>query len=134
VSCSTPAGTIQPLKTLPDVYAALEGKWRICTPTFVGSVAPADAIGLEFGAGSSTPTPKGSSVGGQAYYLVQGPAGPVRGQGFAYQLTYDVSPEGAGYFQLNIHPSPNSGFGGSFIYSPSPRELLIDGNLLLTAL
>jgi hypothetical protein len=61
------------------------------------------------------------------YYLVQGPSGPVRGAGFDYQLTYDVSPEGPGFFQLNMHPAPNSGFGGSFRYSPCPTEFEILG-------
>jgi hypothetical protein len=61
------------------------------------------------------------------YYLVQGSTGPVRGAGFDYQLTYDVSPEGQGHWQLNMHPAPNSGFGGSFRYSPCPREFELSG-------
>ncbi len=58
------------------------------------------------------------------YYLVQGPNGPERGQGFAYQLTYDVGQEGTSV-QLNMHPAPNAGFGGSFRYSPCPTELFV---------
>jgi hypothetical protein len=124
VSCSAPAGTVEVLTSLPDVYAALEGEWQLCPPTF--PAAPANAIGIEFGPGSSALTaPDGSSAGGLAYFLVQGSNGPVRGAGFAYQLTYDVSPEGGSDFQLNIHPAPNSGFGGSFRYSPSPRQFAI---------
>lgn len=137
VACDTPAGMIEPLTSVSDVYAAIEGRWRLCPPTF--GDAPADAIALELGAASSAPTPGGSTVGGFAYFLVSGPSGPVRGEGFAYQLTYDVSPEGPGAFQLNIHPTPSSGFGGGFIYSPSPRELQVNqdanpGTVLLTAL
>ena len=58
---------------------------------------------------------------------MQGSTGPVRGAGFDYQLTYDVSPGTPGHWQLNMHPAPNSGFGGSFRYSPCPREFELSG-------
>jgi hypothetical protein len=79
-------------------------------------------IGVEYGPASSTPTSV-STAGGNMYYLVAGPSGPIRGNGFAYQLTYDISPEGGSSFQLNMHPAPNSGFGGGVRYSPCPTEL-----------
>jgi hypothetical protein len=79
-------------------------------------------VGVEFTPGSSAPTPSGSTVGGNMYYLVQGPSGLVRGAGFNYQLTYDISPLGTGY-QFNVHPAPNSGFWLRFKYSACPREL-----------
>ncbi|HEV3194232.1 MAG TPA: hypothetical protein VGY54_27190 [Polyangiaceae bacterium] len=53
-------------------------------------------------------------------------SGPVRGSGAAYQAAYDVSPEGPGAYQLNMHPAPNSGVFAYFRYSPCPRELEID--------
>ena len=58
------------------------------------------------------------------YYLVQGPSGPVRGAGFAYQWTYDVSAESSGQaYQFNMHPAPNGGWGTTLKYSPCPTEL-----------
>ena len=88
--------------------------------------APSDVIGVEFGPASTAPTDGGSTVGGDMYYLVAGPSGPQRGSGFAYQLKYDISPEGPAAFQLNMHPAPNSGFGGAFRYSPCPREFEVE--------
>jgi hypothetical protein len=137
VSCSTPAGTIEPLTSLPEAYAAIEGRWRLCPPTF--GAAPADAIAIEFGTESSVPSPEGSSLVRHAYFLVQGPSGAVRGQGFAYQLTYDVWPGAPGHFELVMQPLPNATFGGGFLYSPSPRELEIllgagPSTVLLTSL
>jgi hypothetical protein len=125
-TCATPAGNPQEFSTVEEVYAAMEGRWQTCPgagnnfPT-----APADMIGVEYGPASSAPTPIGGTVGGNMYYLVQGLSGPCRGAGFAYQLTYDVSPEGPGVFQLNMHPTPNSGFAGFFRYSPCPRKFEI---------
>jgi hypothetical protein len=127
-TCATPAGTVQGFSSVEEVYAALVGLWQICPGagrTF--PTAPPDTIGVEYGPASPAPTPNGSTAGGNMYYLVQGAAGPVRGAGFDYQLTYDVSPEGPGAFQLNMHPAPNSGFGGTFRYSPCPREFEISG-------
>jgi hypothetical protein len=128
-SCCIPAGTVQPFSTVDEVYGAMVGRWQICAGGLTAAFpdAPADVIGVEYGpvppasdASAATPT-------GNMYYLVQGPSGPVRGEGFAYQLTYDVSQEGPSSFQLNMHPTPNSGFGGSFRYSPCPTELSISG-------
>ncbi len=127
-NCSTPAGTVQTFSSVSEVYSALVGLWQICPGsgnTYPG--APADTIGVEYGQASSQVTSNGSTVGGNMYYLVQGAAGPVRGSGFNYQLTYNVSPEGTNLFQLNMHPMPNAGFGGSFRYSPCPREFQIEG-------
>lgn len=139
-TCSTPAGTVEATTTLDQAYAQVEGRWLFCSvPGFRGAGAPADAIGVEFGPG--TPSDAGCGLvgssgcgGGSFYYLVNGPSGPQRGQGFAYQLTYDISPEGGESFQLNVHPAPNSGFGGSFRYSPCPTELEIESTDVLVAL
>jgi hypothetical protein len=124
-TCSTPAGTVQAFTSIADIYAAMAGTWQICAGaalwTSVG--APADVIGIEYGPASTAPTANGSTVGGNMYYLVAGPSGPVRGSGFAYQLTYDISPEGQSSFQLNMHAAPSSGFAGSVRYSPCPTEL-----------
>ncbi len=121
--CSTPAGSVMPLTTIEDAYAAMEGTWDTCA---AWPEAPSDVIGVEFGPASTAPTDGGSTVGGDMYYLVAGPSGPQRGSGFAYQLKYDISPEGPAAFQLNMHPAPNSGFGGAFRYSPCPREFEVE--------
>jgi hypothetical protein len=97
----------------------MEGKWRFCGQF---PNAPSDAVGVQYGPASTAPTPNGGTVGGDMYLLVDGPSGPVPGQGFAYQFTYDVSPEGPGSFQLNMFQN-GGGFGGPFVYSPCPREL-----------
>jgi hypothetical protein len=99
------------------MYDAVAGRWLVCggvRETF-NRTAPMDAVGVDFEA-----LPNGGS--GKMYYLIAGPMGYVRGAGFAYELTYDISPLGKA-FQLNIHPAPNSGFGGSPRYSACPRQL-----------
>jgi hypothetical protein len=121
-TCSTPPGLVEPFSTIDRVYAWVAGKWVFCTGQATWQTAPSDAIGVEFTPGSSAPTAGGSTAGGNMYYLVQGPSGPVRGAGFNYQLTYDVSPEGTSY-QFNVHPAPNSGFWLTLKYSACPREL-----------
>lgn len=123
-TCFTPAGTVQPVDTPEKVYAALQGRWLFCRG-WSGSPPPG-VIGVEFGPASAAPVAGGSTVGGAMYYLVAGPSGPVRGQGADYELTYDVSQETPVYCQLNMHPTPNSGFGGSVRYSPCPTEIQID--------
>ncbi len=126
VSCSTPAGTIEALPNVADAAAVLQGDWRICPPSFGG--VPADAVGLRFAAASTVPGNVDPTVGGLADALVQGATGPEPGRGFAYQLTYDVvqSPGLSGSsMQLYIHAS-TGGFGGTFVFSPSPRELSVD--------
>ena len=116
-ACGTPAGAVQTFSTTEDVYAALVGVWVICpglgAASKVFAQAPADTIGIEY----TTPGEKGGNV----YYLVPGASGPVRGAGFDYQLTYDVSGTGS-YLQLNMHPTPNSGFAPSFRFSPCPTQ------------
>ena len=116
-ACGTPAGAVQTFSTPEDVYAALVGVWVICpgltAASKVFAQAPADTIGIEY----TKPEVKGGNV----YYLVQGASGPVRGAGFDYQLTYDVSQSGS-LLQLNMHPTPNSGFAPSFRFSPCPTQ------------
>lgn len=127
-TCSTPAGTVQPFECVDQVYGWVAGQWQFCTPApWLAAGAPSDSIGVEFApvslanaecevdSGVTCPT-------GDMYFLVQGTSGPVRGSGFAYQWTYDVSLEGSSY-QFNMHPTPNSGTGGSLLYSPCPTEI-----------
>jgi hypothetical protein len=122
-TCSTPPGLVEPFSTIDRVYSWVSGKWLFCTGRATWqNQAPSDAIGVEFTPGSSAPTPRGSTAGGNMYYLVKGPSGPVRGAGFNYQLTYDISPLSSSY-QFNVHPAPNSGFWLRFKYSACPREL-----------
>jgi hypothetical protein len=127
-TCETPAGTVFTFSSAEQATTALTGVWQICAGsggTF--PTAPADTIGIEYGPASPQATASGSTIGGNMYYLVRGDGGPVRGAGFDYQLTYDVTPLGPGALQLNMHPAPNSGFGGSFRYSPCPQEFEISG-------
>ena len=127
-TCETAAGAVFAFSSVGQIYGALVGLWRICGgPGTVYPGAPTDTIGVEYGPASAEPTASGSTVGGNMYYLVQGTNGPERGPGFDYQLTYDVSPQGNGTFQLNMHPMPNSGFGGGFRYSPCPEQFEIQG-------
>jgi hypothetical protein len=130
-TCCTPAGTIRPFTSAAEVYSAVFGRWQFCSglDNWHGIGAPGDAIGVEFAAfpiditickdgGTRCPS-------GDMYFLVQGPSGPVRGSGFAYQWTYDVSPEGGSgsYYQFSMHPAPNGGQGSSLLYSPCPEEI-----------
>jgi hypothetical protein len=111
-TCGTPAGDVQPIGSIDDAYTVMQGRWEFCDDAWqTGAGAPSDAIGVDF-----------ARADGKMYYLVAGPSGPQRGQGFAYQLTYDISPEGNS-FQINIHPAPNSGFWIRLRYSPCPVEL-----------
>jgi hypothetical protein len=113
-ACGTPAGTVQAFSSNIEVYAALVGSWQICSGGGkVFANAPEDTRGIEFG-------PPGEK-GGDVYYLVQGASGLERGAGFDYQLTYDVSQSGS-FLQLNLHPTPNSGFAPSFRFSPCPTQ------------
>ncbi|HEX4447143.1 MAG TPA: hypothetical protein VH044_10420 [Polyangiaceae bacterium] len=106
-ACCTPAGTVQPLSSAEAIYRAIEGRWLFCSPaTWVESFAvPTDAVGIEFGPGVVADGGCGvtggtNCGGGDVYLLVNGPSGPVRGLGFAYQWTYDIG----GYLQFNLHP------------------------------
>lgn len=126
-ACAVPAGTLATLNTTKEFYDAIVGRWLICAgglDAFGGE--PSDVIGVEY----ATPTMDGEILRGNMYYLVDSPDGVVRGAGFDYQLTYDVSPQDPAQgppVQLNMHPAPNSGFGGSFKYSPSPRQWQLSG-------
>jgi len=129
-TCATPAGAVQPLNDLPSVATAMAGRWKFCGNWPAG--APSDAVGIEFDAVSVSEVGAdggASAEAGNAYYLVNGPSGPERGAGFAYQLTYDfeqwISSVGVGT-QVDVHPTPSSGFGGGIRYSPCPRELELD--------
>jgi hypothetical protein len=126
-ACGTPAGAVYTFSSDVEVATALTGRWQICAGRGNTFPAPADMIGVEFGSASVQQRAFGPVIGGDLYYLVAGANGPERGAGFDYQLTYDVTPLGPGAFQLNMHPTPNSGFGGSPRYSPCPHEFEISG-------
>jgi hypothetical protein len=116
-SCSVPAGTLQTFASPLAACDAFVGQWRICSG--FGAVGmPSDAVGVEFGPASGD----AGTAGGAMYVLVQGPSGPVRGSGFAYQYTYRVDPFGA-ELQATLFTSTGGGNGGAFAYSPCPREL-----------
>ena len=129
-TCATPTGTVQALTSVQDVYAAVLGSWQICSDMadWTAAGAPSDVIGIEFGPASSALKSNGDTVGGDAYYLVQGPSGPVRGAGFDYQLAYSVEDETevyAGYFQFNLFAGATLVAAGEVRYSPCPTELEI---------
>jgi hypothetical protein len=128
-ACAVPAGTVATLDTTEKFYAAIVGRWLICAggPSAFSGV-PANVIGVEYDAPNPTPTNEGTILRGNMYDLVDSPDGVVRGAGFDYQGTYDVSPQDPADgppVQLDMHPAPNSGFGGPFRYSPSPRQWLL---------
>jgi hypothetical protein len=132
-TCRTPAGTVQPATSLQEAYSQVAGRWLVCTGIHDLPDLPADVIGLEFGPASIGDascvaiTQTGPDCGGgNLYYLVNGPSGPVRGSGFAYQLTYNIA-YSSGSYGLSIHNGPNSGLGATFRYSPCPLELELDG-------
>jgi hypothetical protein len=108
-TCGTPPGPAVPLSTTGQLYAAMTGRWQICSGRDIWKTvgAPTDAVGVEY------------SADGRMYYLVAGAGGAVRGSGFDYQLTYDVLVSG----QVNMHPAPNAAFFGTLQYSSTPREL-----------
>lgn len=133
-TCEDVAGAVLPLQTEQAFYTAIIGRWLICGDGLaVFGGAPADVIGVEYAAPTLVQlpfAPPGLRLSGDMYYLVDGPDGVERGQGFDYQLTYDVSVDSAGNprpIQLNMHPAPNAGFGGSFRYSPCPRQWELSG-------
>ncbi|MET0791751.1 MAG: hypothetical protein ABW061_09545 [Polyangiaceae bacterium] len=125
-ACAAPAGAVATLDTT-EFYDAIVGRWLICAgglSLFVG--APGDVVGVEYEA----PSTDGTIQRGNMYYLVDSPDGAVRGSGFDYQLTYDVSPQDPADgppVQLNIHPTPQSGFDVAFKSSLSPRQWQFSG-------
>ena len=131
-ACAVPAGTAATLDTTAKFYAAIVGRWLICPGGLSAfGEAPANVIGVEYEAPTTT-TDLDGLLWGNMYYLVDSPDGVVRGAGFDYQLTYDVSPQDPAEgppVQFNMHPTPNSGFAYGFTYSPSPRQwYLHDGS------
>jgi hypothetical protein len=67
---------------------------------------------------------------GDLFYLVEGPSGPVRGEGSAYQRIYEIVSLLTADYQLNVRTSTNTGYTGSFRYSPCPTLLLIHGDTM----
>jgi hypothetical protein len=123
-TCTTPAGTVQPLSSFQDVAAALAGRWQICAdgppPEGVYTNAPSGTIGIEFG-----PMAQDSVEGGSGtwYYLVQGATGPVRAEGADYQREFFTVPDG---FQTQI--TGDGTRSTTFMrYSACPRELEMTG-------
>jgi hypothetical protein len=123
-TCTTPAGTVQLLSSFQDVAAALAGRWRICSdgprPEGVYTNAPFGTIGIDFGPLTD------DTVGGARgtwYYLVQGPTGPVRGDGTDYQREFFTSPDG---YETQI--TGDGTRSTTFMrYSACPREIEMTG-------
>jgi hypothetical protein len=110
-SCCTPAGAISSFTSASDVASAVLGRWRFCSAISTWqSLGPPDAVGVEF------------LAGGTLYFLFDGPAGPSRGAGFADAWSYDVVASGDSY-QVALHPSADSSWSSSVLYSACPREL-----------
>ena len=110
-SCCTPAGAVSTFASAPDVASAVLGRWRFCSAIATWqSLGPPDAVGVEF------------LAGGTMYFLFDGPTGPSRGAGFTDAWSYDVVPDGDSY-QLALHPSADSSWSSSILYSACPREL-----------
>lgn len=136
-TCETPAGTIEQVTSQQQAYGMIEGRWLICADSgdaglsaFIMAGAPSDTVGLEFGPATIVDASCGATGtvgcgGGNLYYLVNGPNGPVRGTGFAYQGTYNID-TGEDAFQLNLHDAPNEGYPTHIIYSPCPTELELE--------
>ncbi len=132
-SCCIPAGTLQPLASVAQFYAAVAGRWEFCSglENWQGLGAPADAIGAEFAPvlpsdQSCEDAGAGDCTVGDMYLLVQGPSGPVRGSGFAYQWTYNVSDEiasGRDYFSFTLTNAGGGNWTTTLVYSPCPTEV-----------
>ena len=60
-----------------------------------------------------------AEVGGSMEYLVQGPSGPVPGQGFAYESSWSLYGQGSSYGM------EFGGTGTPFLYAPCPTQLEI---------
>jgi hypothetical protein len=102
---------VEAFSSASDVATAVTGRWRFCSSIATWhSFGPPDAAGIEF------------APGGTLYFLVEGPTGESRGAGFAYEWTYDVDTSD-GVYQLDLHPTADSGWSSTIRYSPCPREL-----------
>ena len=116
-TCDAPPGPLALSPSEADLASALVGVWDICSgghALFGG--APSDTIGVEFG--PSTPTDYGTWVG-TLHFLKSSSAGPVRGQGAAYEQSYQVSDD----MTLSCRPgNDQSGSWFELIYSSCPRE------------
>jgi hypothetical protein len=119
VACAVPAGPVQKFTSNRAASDAFVGTWRICSS--FGTLFPSDATGLEFGPVSGADD--AGTAGGALYILVEAPSGPMRGAGFAYEYTYDVSGLPAESPQLSVHEASGGGNGGQFAFSACPREL-----------
>jgi hypothetical protein len=134
-ACCTPAGQVRAFTSVADYYASIQGQWLFCdVPSALAALnAPQGVIGIEWGeavvgdASCGATGGAGNCGGGLAWFLVQGASGPTHGLGFDDQLTYDVGEFSPGSFQLNLHPTPNSGYALDVKYSPCPREIQVFG-------
>src|ERR1700722_10437683 len=122
-SCCTPPGALESPQDVSAVYAAVVVRGQACSNVRGLIAAPQDVAGVEFGEGSTQPTPNGGTVGGQIYYLVWRSGVLVRGDGAAYQLPYEVGSEGPDGFLLVIHQAPGMGAGYFVASSSCPQSL-----------
>jgi hypothetical protein len=122
-TCSTPAGTVQPL---PDIGTALAGRWRICG-NWPGGL-PSGVVGIQLDPiSASQPGPDGgiASESGNGYLLVDGPSGPVPKTDFGSLLTWTVAGNDA-----FIRSSPTQG-AEVMRYSPCPMEFELAYDLVI---
>jgi hypothetical protein len=116
-TCSMPPGPLQVHFSEAEIGAALIGVWQICyggAAIFTG--APSDTIGVEF-APPHTQDESGDPIG-TMYLLTKGTSGPVRGNGVAYQQTYEIT----GGVVLCASYQREHVYDLGLKYSPCPRE------------
>jgi hypothetical protein len=122
VTCCGPKVGNNTSLTSPDqAVTALVGKWQLCS---TWPNAPGDVIGIELDTPTGWDGSQGADGGyievtGNMEFLVQGPSGPVPGQGFAYVSSWELDGQGSSYSMFL------GGSGSSFLYSPCPAQLEI---------
>jgi len=114
-TCSSTAGSLFYFSSLVQTSDALVGRWQICTDAGKAfATKPADAIGVEF----VSPTVINDKIShGDAYYLVAGPGGAIRGVGSSYLATYTIIFDGFAQVLMS------SGNGYFARYSPCPEQI-----------
>ncbi len=116
-TCLTPPGPVELYPSLDDLAAALVGVWQICSggPALFDG-APSDTIGVEFT--PSSVSTYGAFVGA-LFFLKSSPAGPVRGDGPAYQQRYQVADD----MTVSCRSADDKhGSWFELMYSSCPRE------------
>jgi hypothetical protein len=129
VTCPPPSSLITP-DSASELASAVQGTWQLCTglETLQALIGADDIVGMWFGpvtsdgyACTGSPEP---CLGGDLFYLVQGASGLVRGSGFAYQSTYQITTDGPSV-HLGVVDGSGGRWGTSARYSTDPHELVI---------